>query len=476
MTGAGATRKPRAESSVQDRISRIERGLVVDPAEQGTVGQAADLLGRMAQLRVPGVSVAVCTAQGIEWARGYGVVGAGRSAPVTEETLFQAASISKPVTALGALRLVERGLLDLDGDVNDRLTSWQVPALGVAPRWRPRLTLRQLLSHTAGLTMHGFPGYRTDERLPSLTEVLNGAPPANTAPIGVDTLPGLHMRYSGGGYCVVQQLMEDVAGAPFADLMRELVLAPAGMARSTYAQPLPQERWSEAASAHLDDGSAVPGGWHVYPELAPAGLWTTPRDLARFALAVLRALRGGEGALLSAALAREMLTVQGEGPAGLGPMVAGDGDAGSFSHGGSNAGFKCTLRTLRDGRLGYAVMTNGDGGAGLTGLGGAIEREYGVAMAVPGAPPSGILGPTPEAYAGEYEVRPGYRLHVAVEDGEAVLLAPGQAPLPLQRLAKGRYAVPRVQTEVTFVDEQDGVPAGIVLRQNERDTPAKRLD
>ena len=238
---------------------------------------------RMSAYGVPGVSLSVIDRGEIVHEVGYGVREARSPEPVTAETLFQACSISKPVVALAMLRLVDRGVLDLDADVNDVLTSWQVPPTG---DWQPRVTLRQLASHTAGLTTAGSRATERGRALPSLQEILSGTAPANTTGIRVDTVPGTQFRYAGGGTTVTHQLLEDVTGQPLPELVAELVLEPLGMRESRYAQPLPAGLHTRAASAHLRDGSVVPGGWDVYPELAAAGLWTTPSDLARYAIGV----------------------------------------------------------------------------------------------------------------------------------------------------------------------------------------------
>jgi CubicO group peptidase (beta-lactamase class C family) len=280
---------------------------------------------------------------------------AGR--PATTGTLFQAASISKPVAATAALTLVEEGRLALDTDVNGYLTSWKVPESSFTAV--ESVTLRRLLRHAAGLTVHGFPGYARSAEIPDAVAVLEGR--GNTAPVVVDTTPGTLWRYSGGGYTVVQILLSDVTGQPFADLMRARVLEPAGMMSSTYEQPLPEARWAEAATAYRPDGQPVEEGWHVYPEQAAAGLWTTPTDLARWGLAILAAYDGKEGGVLEPGTARAMLTA-GMGRYGLGPGIGEDGKW--FGHGGSNEGFRCQLVVFLDGR-GAAVMTNGDRGGEL---------------------------------------------------------------------------------------------------------------
>src|SRR6266851_5244466 len=233
-----------------------------------------DFAGRMAALHVPGASVAIIDGYRIVWAHGYGVMEFGSSNQVTPDTRFQAASISKPVAALAALKLVEEGKLSLDEDVNRKLKSWKVPENEFTRE--EKVTLRRLLSHSAGLTVHGFPGYDVDEKLPAVPQILDGMKPANTAAVRVDITPGTKSRYSGGGITVMQLLMTDVTGRTFPELMQALVLARIGMQHSTYQQPLPDESAESAATGHRENGDKIHGRWHIYPEMAAAGLWTTP--------------------------------------------------------------------------------------------------------------------------------------------------------------------------------------------------------
>lgn len=302
------------------------------------------LEGDLEEFKVPGVSWALIDNGEITDRGSAGVVESGRTDPVTPATLFQACSISKPVAVFAMLRLVDEGLLTLDADVNESLTSWQIPPTSGS---QPAVTLRQLASHSAGLTVHGFPGYQQGADLPTTVQILDGLPPANTSAVRVDLVPGTQFRYSGGGTLVLQQLLEDVTGTPFRRLMRELVLDPLGMSDSDFAQPLPEELHGRAATAHDELGQPVEGRWHSYPELAAAGLWTNPTDLVTFALGVRRAYDGLEGALISQELAREQLTPQiptsepidGMDALGLGVFLADGGRR--FGHGGGNKGFKC---------------------------------------------------------------------------------------------------------------------------------------
>lgn len=316
----------------------------------------------MRHYQVPGVSIAVIEGGRIEWARGYGVREAGGTAPVDTATLFQSASISKPVTTVAALRLVERGRLALDEDVSLRLASWRIPPSPLTVD--QKVTLRRIFTHSAGLSVSGFAGYTTSEPVPTLRQVLDGTPPSNSEPVRPISVPGVEQRYSGGGFTVAQALIADAAGQPFERALRDLVLTPAGMIHSTFVQPLPTASQAHAASGHDAKGAPHPGRWRIHPELAAAGLWSTPSDLARLAISLQRSAAGQTGGILSPSMASEMLTPQ-MGPSGLGFVVLGEREARVFRHAGSNVGFRARMLAFVEGGRGAVVMTNGDGGAEL---------------------------------------------------------------------------------------------------------------
>jgi CubicO group peptidase (beta-lactamase class C family) len=369
----GCVRAPsdNSHSAAVERIGTSLRPLVVVANSPPVTYRLTD---RMAHYHTPGISIAVVDSGRLVWARGFGVKETGTTDSVTDTTMFQAASISKPVSATAMLRLVDEGKLNLDQDVNAYLTSWKVPDSPFTAQHK--VTLRRLASHAAGLTVHGFPGYKPSDSIPSVPQILDGAKPANTAPVRVDTVPGSRWRYSGGGTTVMQLAMMDVTGEPFAAILKRLVLDPAAMTHSTYEQPLPAALRRNAATAHERDGSVTPGKWHVYPEQAAAGLWTTPTDLLKWAMAITASRKGTEGSLLSKGITHQMLTVQKE-PAGLGPMLAGKGKAFRFSHGGANQGFRCEMLYFPETGQGAAVMTNGDQGGELaTEVLFAIAAEY----------------------------------------------------------------------------------------------------
>ena len=331
----------------------------------------AFIRAQMAQREINGLSLAIIEDGKID-ARAYGVTSRG-GAPVTTTTLFQAGSISKPVAAMGALRLVQQGALSLHEDVNAKLKTWRVPDNEFTQT--ERVTLRGLLSHTAGLTVHGFPGYDVTERMPSTVEVLDGK--GNTAAVRVNAVPSSLARYSGGGYTVMQLLVTDVTGKPFHQYMSEAVLVPLGMTNSTYQQPLPAERAALTASGHYADRSAVSGKWHVYPEMAAAGLWTTPTDLAKFAIEIQQSLAGKSNKVLSQAMTREQLTEVKRSGYGLGLALSGGGGSRTFGHNGRDAGFDAMMVAFAETGQGLVVMINGnDNSAMMTRITNAVARAF----------------------------------------------------------------------------------------------------
>src|SRR4051812_6472576 len=253
-------------SGLTARIQRVENGIPPFKRRDDEAPMQLNLSELMRLYNVPGLSIAVIDDFKIAWARGYGVKEAGSNAPVTGRTLFQAASISKPVAAVGALTLVESGKLSLDEAVNHRLKSWQIPENELTAE--RAVTLRHLLSHSSGLTGHGSKGYAIDSPVPTTVQLLNGEPPATSVPVRVTLVPGTEYEYSGGGYVVTQLLISDLTGDSFPQFMRTAVLDKAGMTDSTYEQPLPQVRAGEAATGTRDSGDPVPGRWRVYPEMA----------------------------------------------------------------------------------------------------------------------------------------------------------------------------------------------------------------
>jgi CubicO group peptidase (beta-lactamase class C family) len=320
------------------------------------LGRNASITQRMQEWGIPGVSIAVIDGGKVVFARAYGLSDNVEKTAATTETLFQAGSISKTLAALGALRLVKEGKLSLDEDVNAKLRTWRVPENEFTKQ--DKVTLRRLVSHTAGLTVHGFPGYAAGSPVPTVVQVLNGESPANTLPVRVDVRPGSIYRYSGGGYTVMQLLVADVANESFETFMQSKVLDVLGMKSSTYVQSPPSALASRRASAHRPGGERIPGKLHTYPEMAAAGLWTTASDLAQYLIYVQGAVRGDGGSLLDASLAKEMVTRQNGGRHGLGPVIYEIGEFARFGHDGVDEGFDAFMVAYVAQGKGVVIMAN----------------------------------------------------------------------------------------------------------------------
>ena len=359
--GQGAKSEQKGNEDVKSRQERVENG--IEPVDLGN-GQAPaklSLAELMKAFKDPGLSVAVIDGYKIAWVKAYGTTELGGKAAVTPKTLFQAGSISKPVAATGMLEMVQQGKLVLDEDVNQKLKTWKVPENEFTKE--QKVTLRRLASHTAGLTVHGFPGYDVNDKVPSVVEVLDGTkPPANTGAVRVDFVPGTKWRYSGGGITIEQLLMTDVSGKPFPPLMKELVLDKAGMADSSYEQPLPVAWQARTATGTYRDGKPVHGKWHIYPEMAAAGLWTTPTDLAKFAIEIAMEKQGKSNKLLSQKMIQEMFTrPPSSTDMGIGFALPAN-RPGEFGHNGADEGFQAQLIMNADTGQGVAIMANSDYG------------------------------------------------------------------------------------------------------------------
>jgi CubicO group peptidase (beta-lactamase class C family) len=468
-----AQNTPTTSAETAKHLEHVEAGLLPAVIVKGDPHPGHSLQQRMEQLHVPGVSIAVIHHGAIEWAQGFGVVSLG-GAPVTADTLFQAGSISKPVAALAALKLVQEGKLSLDTNINTELRSWKLPDAPEA-KGKP-VTLRELLTHTGGTTVHGFPGYASDAPVPTLVQVLNGEKPANTPAIRIATEPGTKWSYSGGGITIMQQMMIDTSNQPFPKLLHDMVLAPIGMTHSTYEQPLPAKLKPLAATPYQADGKPVPGGAHTYPEMAAAGLWTTASDLARYAIEVQRSLHGEANHVLSKETTRQML-IPSLGSWGLGVRVGGATTHPYFTHGGDDAGFEAIFVAYEEGGDGAVVMTNVQGGSLLAAeVVRSIAAEYGwpdfqpvIRTAV--SVDSKILAD----YVGTYQLDPERSLVFTLEDGNLVGQATGLPKVTLTPESPSEFFLPDNDTEIEFFKDAQGKVSYLVMHQkNAPDRKAMR--
>ncbi len=340
---------------VRERIRKVENSLAPEVV-YGDAIPLANLEQRMKETNTKGLSIAVINNYKIEWAKGYGWADEGEQRKVTANTRFQAASISKSLNSLGILKLVERGKLDPAADINNYLSTWKFPYDSISKN--KKINTFQLLSHTAGLGMSGFPGYEADASLPALTDILDGKQPANTQAVRSLFEPGLKFQYSGGGTTISQLLLMDITGRDYAEYMQAEVLKPLGMSNSFYRRPSPADK--ELATGYYNDGKPVSTKYHVYPEQAAASLWTTPTDLAKYIIECQLAYEGKSNKVLSTAMMKSRMAPYFDSTFALGVFIEQKKGVKYFFHTGGNEAFVCIYYgSLQDGR-GVVIMENGE--------------------------------------------------------------------------------------------------------------------
>lgn len=441
------------QSPAGSRIERIEKGLLPSVLVKGFPGWT--IQERMKHYKAPGVSIAVINDFKIDWAKAYGVKDIETNEPVSTETLFQAGSISKPVAAMVALKKVEQGKIALDENINNRLTSWKLPDNDFTAK--RRVTLANLLSHTGGLTVHGFPGYAIGEKIPTLPQVLDGTVPANTAAVRVDMEPGTKHRYSGGGTTIAQLAIMDIEKKPYPQIAQETVLGPLGMTNSSYNQPLPDQTRKKAASGHKTGGRLVEGKIHVYPEMAAAGLWTNPTDLAKFAIEVQLSLVGKSNKVLSKETTAKMVTPFIADFVGLGFFIEKHGAATYFGHGGADEGFRALLLVHKEKGYGAAIMVNSDNGQIMNEILRGIAREYQWEDFLP--QPVDVVSVDSKKlddYVGRFQVNPDRVLTIIKENGK-LYAQPTQSPrLDLFPISETEFLRTDANVRYTFVRSAEG--------------------
>lgn len=354
---------------LNERISRIENNLQPNLHIQGDTIPNYNIEERLKELGIPGVSIAVINDGQIEWAKGYGVADSSENRLVTSETMFLAGSISKPVAAIRAHQLAEEGVINLDSNVNNYLSSWKLPDNEFTEK--EKVTTRRILNHTAGLTVWGFPGYDKGDTIPSVAGVLDGK--GNTDSVRVYKEPGESWMYSGGGYTIMQLMITDIERKSFPEIMQVKVLHPLGMTSSTFENPLPQQYHLIAATGYRENGEEVEGKWPIYPEMAAAGLWTTPSQLILWAKEIQQIQQTQKDGLLKVETVNEMLT-PGMNDHGLGPGVSEH----TFGHGGADEGFRANLTAWKEHPIAVVIMVNSDNGSIIKEIMLSLAKEYGL--------------------------------------------------------------------------------------------------
>lgn len=335
--------------SVHDKIKTLETNLNYWDQSKAKKWTLKD---RMAFYNANAVSIAVIKDYKVEWVKAYGYADISESRPASTQTLFQAASISKSINSLGILKLVQEGKLDLDQDINNYLKDWKFPYNEAISKGK-KISAANLLSHTGGLSVGGFGGYETGKKLPSLIEILNGTPPANSMAVRSLFEPGVKFQYSGGGTVITQLILENITGEKYEDYMMKNVLAPLGMNESFFNQPPPENKLSLLATGYNSNGQQVKGKYHIYPEKAAAGLWTNPTDLAKYIIDTQLSLLGKSNTILNEEMSAKRLNNN------LGVFLQNFNGTKYFGHSGGNEGFVCHYVGSFDDGNGVVIMTNG---------------------------------------------------------------------------------------------------------------------
>ncbi|NBP71013.1 MAG: class A beta-lactamase-related serine hydrolase [Cytophagia bacterium] len=309
-----------------------------------------------------GVSVALISNYELVWAKGFGVTEIGTSDSVTTQTLFQAASISKPVTALAIVKKIQEGKLFLNDNVDDRLTSWRVPKNNYTSS--SAVTVKHLLSHTGGVanSYYHIPGYLETDQLPTIIDCLNGRMPAQNDPVKITATPGTQFSYSNCGYWILEALLEDLEKRTFEDLVADEILFPIGMANSTFESAPSNLKFKSIAAGHLDKNKLIDGKYYRIRPQSSGGLWCTPTDLAKFLILIQKSMKGDAIDIINKEYATLMTTpVMGSYGLGFSNEVRGTGVR-FFGHDGHNLGYICSMIGSLDKGFGVVIMTNSENG------------------------------------------------------------------------------------------------------------------
>lgn len=357
---------------VLEQIKQVENHLAGEVKITGA--KDYNILDRMAHYKVKGLSIAVVENYKIAWAKGYGWADEKERRPVTSNTMFEPGSISKSINALGILKLVQENKLDLNADINTYLKSWTFPYDSLSRG--KKISIANLLSHTGGLTVHGFPGYSRDEKIPTVPEILDGKKPSNTAAVRSAFEPGLRFQYSGGGTTISQLILTDYTQMPYDKFMAEQVFTPLDMSNTSYTQPPADNKLKQVATGYRADGSMVETKFHVYPEQGAAGLWTTPSDICKYIIETQLAYEGKSAKLLNQDMTKLRLSPYLDASSALGVFIEERGGIKYFQHGAANEGFRGIYYGSLEGGYGLAIFVNSDNGGIMNELINSVATVY----------------------------------------------------------------------------------------------------
>ena len=442
---------------IELKIKAVENNLGLQVRIEGEPNHI--LKERMNFYNVKGVTISIIKDYKIEWARSYGWADSTEQRRVSTGTLFQAGSISKSLNGVGVLKMVQDKRLNLYTDINDYLTTWKFPYDSLAKN--KKITLANLLSHTAGLSVHGFPGYEKGDTIPTLVQILNGERPANTPAVRSAFEPGLKYQYSGGGTTISQLIVQETAKQPYDEFMWKNVLKPMGMKNSFYTQPPPGDKQQLLASGYYNDGKAVKGKYHIYPEQAAAGLWTNPTDLAYYIIETQLALQGKSNKVLSQEMTKLRLTTDVHNSAALGVFVIKRGEQTYFQHTGADEGFVSQYYGSMEGGNGVVVMVNSDNGAITEEIINSVATVYDwKGFYNPLQRPKIITVPQNilETYVGEYKRKADdkFYIKISVVNGRFLYSEPGWAGFELYAGAENDFFSREFPVGITFIKDATG--------------------
>ncbi|UOE47463.1 beta-lactamase family protein [Mucilaginibacter sp. SMC90] len=453
---------------VNDKLAEVEKNLVGNIRIKGNPPML--LTDRMAYYHVPGVSIAIIKNYKIIGVKGYGTTSDSLGKPVTEQTLFQAGSVSKSLNAVGIMKLRQENKLDLYIDINSYLQRWKFRYDSISRE--KTISMAQLLSHTAGVNVPGFPGYNRGSNLPDIVQLLNGRPPANTPRIQAEREPGKQMVYSGGGVLISQLAVMDITGQTYDDYMRKAVLMPLDMTHSTYGEPA---GFDQIATGHYANGKEIYGRYRTYPELAAAGLWSTPGDLAKYIIEVQLACEGAAAKVLTQESARLMLQPYHNDRTGLGVFVDTLNGAVYFQHAGVTSGFRCQYYGSMKGGNGVVVMTNGDNDGIIKEIINSVGRVYkfkgldqSVTKEIAEVPDTDL-----QSYTGSYYLNPQFTLLIVKESGQLYAIAPGHSKVKIIPESQSKFFIMEMPIELEFIKEGKNC-VGITLKENRQISRLKK--
>ncbi|WP_316809329.1 serine hydrolase [Pedobacter agri] len=455
-----------AQQTPNERIIQVENNLTGRILTSGE--KPMNLQERMKHYNIKALSIAVIKDYKIDFAKAYGLADSATQSKASINTLFQAASISKSFNALAMMKLFHDKKLDLYADINTYLKNWKFPYDSLSKG--KKINTANLLSHTAGLNVHGFGGYQIGTPLPTTIQILNGTKPANSDPVKSQFAPGEKMQYSGGGTTITQQLLTDITGKPYQDYLNHTILKALGMNESTFAQPPLDHKKNYLATGYLTDGSAIKGNYHLYPEQAAAGLWTNPSDLAKYIIKTQLAYQGKSSKVLNQSDTKIRLTpyANSNGSA-LGVFIESPDSIKYFGHGGSNYGFQSAYYGSLEGGNGLAIMVNSDNGAIIPEIINSIATVYGfkglyqTKVINLSDVPESVL----ESYTGRYDLMPNFILTITKQGKRLFAQATGQPKIEALPQSQTKFFSKEVNATIEFVKDENGKIKELILIQGQ---------